>query len=380
MLARTDGTKTPRSRLTSIRSLRRVRIRRPGGYDRLEIERDYDPGAPGAGEALIEVRAAGVNYADSTIRMGLYSSAKKYVGWPITPGFEFAGTVLEVGDEAFTVKGDAGTTALLESPRRIRVGDEVFGVTRFGGWSSHLVVDRSLILPLPKDLSLEQAAGFPTVFLTAYYPLFVLTRLRPGETVLIHSAAGGVGGALIQLCRVAQCRTVGVVGSAHKCEVARALGADVVIDKSRGNMWREAVRAVPEGFSMILDANGAATLRESYRHLKPGGRLVTYGFHSMFRRGSDRPNKWKLALDWLRTPRFDPFRMVMENRSVLAFNLSYLFDEREMFGDAMTDLLRWLEEGKVKPLPVQTFPVERVADAQRALESGDTTGKLILTF
>jgi NADPH:quinone reductase-like Zn-dependent oxidoreductase len=356
--------------LAPISNPRRVRIRRPGGYDRLEIERDFHPGTPGPGEALIEVRAAGVNYADSTIRMGLYSSAKKYVGWPITPGFEFAGTVVDLGEEAPAANGQAG----------FRVGDEVFGVTRFGGWSSHLVVDRSLILPLPKELSLDEAAGFPTVFLTAYYPLFALTRLRPGETVLIHSAAGGVGGALIQLCRVAQCHTVGVVGSAHKCEVARALGADVVIDKSRGDLWREAERAAPGGFTMILDANGAATLRESYRHLRPGGRLVTYGFHSMFRRGADRPSKWKLALDWLRTPRFDPLRMVMENRSVLAFNLSYLFDERELFGDAMTNLLRWLEEGKVKPLPHQTFPVERVADAQRSIESGETTGKLILTF
>jgi len=361
--------------LTPIEKPLRVRIRRPGGYDRLEIEH-FDPGAPGPGEALIEVRAAGVNYADSTIRMGLYSSAKKYVGWPITPGFEFAGVVSALGEDVST--GRASPSRRMQPP--IRVGDEVFGVTRFGGWSSHLVVDRSLILPLPKDLSLEQAAGFPTVFLTAYYPLFVLTRLRPGETVLIHSAAGGVGGALIQLCRVVGCRIVGVVGSAHKREVAAALGADAVIDKSTQDLWREAERAAPDGFSMILDANGAATLRQSYRHLRPGGRLVTYGFHSMFRRGADRPDKWKLALDWLRTPRFDPLRMVMENRSVLAFNLSYLFDERELFGDAMTDLLRWLEEGKVRPLPLRTFPVEQVAEAQRALESGETTGKLVLTF
>src|SRR5690606_7427932 len=238
--------------LTPIEKPLRVRIRRPGGYDRLEIEH-FDPGAPGPGEALIEVRAAGVNYADSTIRMGLYSSAKKYVGWPITPGFEFAGVVSALGEDVST--GRASPSRRMQPP--IRVGDEVFGVTRFGGWSSHLVVDRSLILPLPKDLSLEQAAGFPTVFLTAYYPLFVLTRLRPGETVLIHSAAGGVGGALIQLCRVVGCRIVGVVGSAHKREVAAALGADAVIDKSTQDLWREAERAAPDGFSMILDANGA---------------------------------------------------------------------------------------------------------------------------
>lgn len=350
--------------MTPISNVRRVRIRRPGGYGRLEIEH-FDPGTPGPGEVLIGVRAAGVNYADSTIRMGLYSSAKKYVGWPITPGFEFAGTVRAIGEGSVV---------------RYRVGDKIFGVTRFGAWASHLVVDQSLILPLPPKMSLEQAAGFPTVFLTAYYPLFVLTRLRPPDAVLIHSAAGGVGGALIQLCRIAGCRIVGVVGAAHKVELARALGADVVIDKSRQDLWREAERAAPDGYAIVLDANGAASLRESYRHLAAGGRLVTYGFHSMFPRGADRPNRLKLAYDWLRTPRFHPLRLVTENRSVLAFNLSYLFDQRELFGDAMEDLLRWLEEGRLKPLPIQTFPVEQVAEAQRALESGNTTGKLILTF
>jgi NADPH:quinone reductase-like Zn-dependent oxidoreductase len=347
-----------------ISNTRRVRIRRPGGYGRLEIERDFDPGTPEPGEVLIDVRAAGVNYADSTIRMGLYSSAKKYVGWPITPGFEFAGTVATVG----------------EGLQSFKAGDEVFGVTRFGAWSSHLVVNESLVLPLPGQTTFEQAAGFPTVFLTAYYPLFILTRLRPGDSVLIHSAAGGVGGALIQLCRIAGCRIVAVVGAAHKVAFAHALGADVVIDKSRQDLWREAERAAPDGYAIVLDANGAATLGGSYQHLAAGGRLVTYGFHSMFPRGADRPNRLKLAYDWLRTPRFHPLRLVTENRSVLAFNLSYLFDRRELFGDAMNDLLRWLEEGRLKPLPIQTFPVEQVADAQRALESGDTIGKLVLTF
>ncbi len=177
---------------------RRVRIRAPGGYDKLELERDFDPGRPGAGEVLVEVEAAGVNFADSAVRMGLYSSAKEYVGWPITPGFEFAGRVSDVG---------AGVTGFTP-------GAEVFGVVRFGAWSSHVVTRAELVMPIPPGVTIEQAAGIPTVFLTAYYPLFVLTRVRAGERVLIHSAAGGVGGALIQLAKIAGCRVVGVVGAA----------------------------------------------------------------------------------------------------------------------------------------------------------------------
>ena len=344
---------------------RRVRIRRPGSYERLEIERDFDPGRPGAGEVLVEVGAAGVNFADSAVRMGLYASAKKYVGWPITPGFEFAGTVREAG---------AGVTS-------VRPGERVFGVVRFGAWSSHVVTRDVLVLPVPDALSLEQAASMPTVFLTAYYPLFVQTRVRAGETVLIHSAAGGVGGALIQLAKIAGCRVVGVVGAAHKSELARELGADVVIDRGATPDLERALRdASSDGYDVVLDANGGPSLRMSYELLAPGGRLVVYGFHSLLAKGAGRPDWPKAVRDWMRTPRFSPFRMVTENRSVLAFNLSFLFDRAELFRDAMLELVGWLEAGRLRPLPVQSFPVERVADAQRAIESGETTGKLVLTL
>lgn len=351
--------------MVTMTSSRRVRIHRSGSYDRLEIERDFEPGAPGAREVLVEVSAAGVNFADSAVRMGLYASAKKYVGWPITPGFEFAGSVRETGADVTSVKP----------------GDRVFGVVRFGAWSSHVITRDTLVLPIPAGLSVEQAAGIPTVFLTAYYPLFVQTRVRAGERVLIHSAAGGVGGALIQLAKVAGCYVVGVVGAAHKVALARELGADVVIDRGTTPDLERALRdASPDGYDVVLDANGGPSLRMSYELLAPGGRLVVYGFHSLLAKGAGRPDWPKAIRDWLRTPRFSPFRMVTENRSVLAFNLSFLFDEAELFRDAMRELVGWFEAGRLRPLPVQAFPVERVADAQRAIESGATTGKLVLTF
>lgn len=355
-------------------STRRVRIRRPGGYDRLEIERGYDPGRPGAGEVLVEVRAAGVNYADSAVRMGLYASAKEYVGWPITPGFEFAGRVLEIGSDVDGgPDGGAGAPAL-------KPGDAVLGVTRFGGWSSHVVTRAALVRRLPAGLSMEQAAGIPTVFLTAWYPLHGLGRVRAGETMLVHSAAGGVGGALVQLGRIAGCRVIGVVGAPHKADLVRELGADVVIDKSSEDLWATVERHAPRGCDVVLDANGVATLRGSYDHLAPGGRLVVYGFHTMLPRGRGRPSWPRLAVGWLRTPRFDPLRLVNENRSVLAFNLSYLFDQTALFGEAIDALLGWLADGRIRPLPTTPYPVERVAEAQRAIESARTTGKLVLTF
>ena len=341
--------------------MRKVVIPRAGGYDRLTLQTQPEP-TPAPEEVVVTTEAIGVNYADCVIRMGLYASAKEYVGWPITPGFEFAGTVSAVGS----------------SVTDLAVGARVFGVTRFGGYSTHVAVPRHQVFSLPARFDMAQAAGFPTVFLTAYFALFELAHPRPGNTLLVHSAAGGVGGALLQLGRIAGCRTVGVVGSSHKVETARALGADVVIDKSREDLWRAAEQAAPRGYDVVLDANGVSTLRDSYRHLAKPGKLVIYGFHSMLPRQGGRPNWVKLAADFLRTPRFDPLSLTNDNASVLAFNLSYLFERQDVLAEAMGRLLAWVDEGRIIPPPVTRFPLDRVAEAHRALESGSTVGKLVL--
>jgi len=343
--------------------MRKVVIPRAGNYDMLRVEEHPDP-APGPGEVLVAVEAAGVNYADCIVRMGLYESAKKYVGWPITPGFEVAGTVAAVGP---------GVTDLA-------VGDPALAVTRFGGYASRVVAPRHQVFPIPKRFSIPEAAGFPAVHMTAWYALRELVRLRPGMRVLVHSAAGGVGSALLQIGKIAGCFMVGVVGASHKVEVARSLGADAVIDKRAEPLWPAAERHAPEGYDVVLDANGAETLRQSYRHLAPAGRLVVYGFHTMMPRQGGRPDYLKLAVNFVRTPLFSPLQLCNDNKSVLAFNLSYLFHKADMLREAMDEMLGWVEQGKLKSPPVTPYPLERVADAHRDIESGKTVGKLVLTL
>ena len=148
----------------------------------------------------MEVEAIGVNYADVVVRMGLYASARDYVGWPITPGFELSGRVAEVGPGV----------------HRFRPGQPVFGLTRFGAYATRVVLPEDQLFARPAGLSAEQSAGFPTVFLTAHYALFELARPGPGSRVLVHSAAGGVGLALVQLARSADCTVDAVVGAGHK--------------------------------------------------------------------------------------------------------------------------------------------------------------------
>ena len=342
--------------------MHKVVVRRPGGHERLELE-TYPVPEPGERQVLVRTHVVGVNYADICVRLGVYESARQIVGWPITPGFEYAGHVEAVGRAVTSLK----------------VGDPVFGVTLFNGYATHVCVDAAQVWRKPETLSDQEAAGFPAVYLTAYHGLLQNVVIRPGMQVLVHSAGGGVGSALVQLCKLHGLHATGVVGASHKVAYVRALGADEVIDKSRQRLWDEARRLCPEGYDLIFDANGPETLRQSYAHLRPTGKLIVYGFHSLLPKQGGRIRYGKAALGLLKLPRFNPLRMTSENKSVIAFNLSFLFDRSDLLQEAMTALNAWVEAGQIQAPPVRAFPLAHVAAAHRALQSGETIGKLVLT-
>lgn len=341
--------------------MKKVVIHKPGDYRELKIE--FSPElVPHNDEVVVEVKASGVNYADIIIRWGLYESARKMVGFPITPGFEFSGVVKAIGDNV----------------TRFKVGDKVFGVTLFNAYASEVKVPQHYLYSLPQNMSFEEGGGFPAVFLTAYHALLQLVIVRPGMTALIHSAAGGVGSSLVQLCKIKGIRTIGVVGSTHKVQILKELGCDEVIDKSKEDLWKKVEEYAPHGVDLAFDANGAETLKESYDHLASPGKLFFYGAHTMFPKQGGRVNWLKLAKDFLKTPRFNPLFMSAKNRSIITFNLSFLFERHDLFSEAMNDLLKWHEEGKLKVPKVTTFPLDQVANAHKELENGKTVGKLVL--
>ena len=342
--------------------MKKIVIEKAGSYNELKV-REFPHPSPGKGEVLIETRACGVNFADCLVRMGVYRSAKEFVGWPITPGFEASGVIVKVGE---------GVT-------KFTLGQKVIAITLFEGYATHLIVPEDQVFLLPECLDFINSAAIPTIFLTAYYALFELGHPRGKNVLLVHSAAGGVGSAIVQLGKEAGCRVIGVVGAPHKVDYVKSLGADAVIDKSSQNLWQEAERLVPDGYDIILDANGAETLRQDYNHLCFGGKLVIYGFHTMFSKGRGTPNWFKLLWDYWRTPRFNPLHMTNDNHSVLAFNLSYLLGKKQILHEFMNIILRLIQDGKVIPPLVKTYPMEQVAEAHRDLESGQTIGKLVLT-
>lgn len=343
--------------------MKKVVIEKAGSYERLTLK-EFSTPEPAKGELLIEIRACGVNFADCVVRMGLYQSAKEFVGWPITPGFEVAGVVTAIGE---------GVDPCV-------LGQKVIAITLFGGYATHLVVAEDQVFPLPESMDYATGAALPTVFLTAYYALFELAHPRKGSHLLIHSAAGGVGSALVQLGKILECHVTGIVGAAHKIGYVKSLGADKVIDKSSEDLWKEIERIAPQGFDVILDANGAESLKYDYRHLDFGGKLVIYGFHTMFSKGRGKPNWGKLLWYYLRTPRFNPLRMTNDNHSILAFNLSYFLKKKKILREDLQIILKWFQEEKVRPPAIKTYPFEKVAEAHRDLESGQTIGKLVLTI
>lgn len=342
--------------------MKKIVIQRAGNYDQLQLK-EYSIPKPGKGQILIETKASGVNFADCCVRMGVYSSAKEFIGWPITPGFEVSGIVVDIGE---------GVT-------KFSIGQRVVALTFFGGYTTHAIAEDKAVFPIPVSMSFIEAAAIPVIFLTAYYAMHELAHPHVNDQILVHSAAGGVGSALLQLGKLAGCEVVGVVGGSHKVESAKKLGASSVIDKSQKDLWEEVEKLAPKGFDIIFDANGVETLGQSYKHLKSsGGKLVVYGFHTMFTKGRGTPNWLKMAWDYMRTPRFNPLQMTKDNHSVMAFNLSYLFDRFDILENAMQKIVKLFEEDKLVVPHITTYSLENVAEAHRDLESGKTIGKLVL--
>jgi NADPH:quinone reductase-like Zn-dependent oxidoreductase len=346
------------SRGAVLEERKRIVVQKPGGYDAFRFDETPIP-APGPSEVQVSVRACGINFADISVRLGLYGAAKGL--YPLCPGLEFGGIVRQLG----------------QSVRNFRPGDRVFGASRFGCYTSAINCPPEYLWPLPDAWEFSRGAAFPVAYLTAFYALHHVGHLRASDTVLVHSAAGGVGTALVHLLSRNGNRSAGVVGSSEKVQAAKQAGATFVIDKSTSDLWPVAEELSPEGYDLILDANGASTLKASYEHLKPGGRLLVYGFASMFSH-SGRKNYAKLLWDFLRTPRFSPFDLTRANKTIGGFNLIYLFDRVALFRHIMDTLLLWASESPFPPMPITPFPFEEVAAAHRAMESGKTTGKLAL--
>jgi NADPH:quinone reductase-like Zn-dependent oxidoreductase len=269
-----------------------------------------------------------------------------------------------------------------------QVGDKVYGATFFGAYSTRVLVPSQQLRKIPKGLTLSQAASLPAVSLTALYSIYlggffpVQACVPSNRAMLIHSAAGGVGSMMVQMGKLLEMSpVVGVVGRTAKVDTARALGCDVVIDKSQEDLWKAAEEAAPNGYSVVADANGVSTIGDSFEHLQPTGRLVVFGFHSNLPMGNDmlHPMEWvRMVIKMAKMPKFDPMDMVSSNKSVLGFNLSFFVKEIEMLGMLYDQIGSWLEQGKLKCPRIVEMDMSEIAAAHDLIQSGASVGKIVM--
>jgi len=314
---------------------------RTGPPEVLEVQERPDP-RPGPGQVAIEVRAAGVNFADTMARVGLYPDAPKL---PAVVGYEVAGTV-------------AGT------------GERVMAGTRFGGYASRVVVGERDVVPLPDGLSFEQGAAIPVNYATAWAGLIRYGGLRAGERVLIHAAGGGVGIAATQIAKRYGAEVYGTASPA-KHDAIRAQGVDVAVDYRRRG-WH---RGLPK-FDVVMDAIGGPSFRTSYRLLNPGGRLVAFGASSLT--AGEKRNPVAAVKSIVRMPRFNLIRQMSASKSVIGLNVLTLWDHAGTLEPWIDPLRELMEDGTIQPVIAEAVPFDRAPEAHRIIAERRNVGKVVL--
>ncbi|HXZ26996.1 MAG TPA: NADPH:quinone oxidoreductase family protein [Terriglobales bacterium] len=304
---------------------------RTGGPEVLELREVPDP-QPKPGEVVVKVEAAGVNFADTMQTAGLYPGGPQA---PFIPGFEFSGTV-------------AGT------------GERVMGAGGTGAYAERIAVHKLALVPLPEKWSAAEGASFLVTYLTAYFAYW-MADAKPGERVLIHAAAGGVGTAAIELGKIMGVETYGTSSSEEKLARLKALGLDHGINYKSVD-YEQAIAELTkgEGVDAVFEMLGGEHTAKSLRCLRQLGRLIVYGS------ASGQP------------PQFDFRTMLSKNASVHALWLAPLAQRPER-QEALRELMGWAAEGRLHPIVGTTLPLAQAADAHRLLLGRKNYGKVVLT-
>ncbi|RDC64435.1 alcohol dehydrogenase catalytic domain-containing protein [Adhaeribacter pallidiroseus] len=331
------------------------RMPKAGSIDYLKLQTEI-LAPPKPDEVCVMVKAIGLNFADIFAMQGLYSATPK---GSFVPGLEYSGEIIAVGAEV----------------KNWQVGDKVMGVTKFGGYASHLNSHYRYVVPLPEDWSFAEGAGFLVQGLTAYYALLELGNLQPGITVLIHSAAGGVGILANRICKIVGAQTIGTVGQADKVDFLKkqeAYDAIILRDKHFAQNLKNTLGERP--LLLIMECIGGKILQQGWNALAPMGRMVIYG-NASFASHSAKPHYPGLFWKFLRRPKIDPLRLPTLNKSIMGFNLIYLYEQT----DLMHQLLYKLQALALAPQHIgHVYPFKAMHQAIHVFQRGKTVGKVVV--
>ncbi len=343
------------------RKMRAVAFDRCGGPETLAM-REMPVPVPGRGEVLVRVATCALNHMDLWVRQGIPGAP---LVLPHIGGSDVAGTVVALGDAVASVQVGAEVVSApglsCGACPACRRGDEpscpdyrIHGFQTQGGYAEYTVLPEWNVLPRPAGLDPAQAAAVPLVFLTAYHMLFTRGRLSGPRRVLVTGASGGIGTAAVQLAAAAGAEVIALTGSAWKAERLVSLGAARVVRTDAGD-WPDEIRRATShaGVDIVADNVGGSILRDAIGLLAPGGIAVTCGVTS----GSE------VSL---------PLRSFYRSQATLLG--SFMGSRWELL-----EALRWIGAGKVRPVVGAMFPLEKTADAQRAMEAREHFGKIVLT-
>jgi NADPH:quinone reductase-like Zn-dependent oxidoreductase len=335
--------------------MRAVVITKHGGPGVLKVQERPDP-VLGPGEVRIDVAAAGINFADIMARLGFYPDAPKT---PCVVGYEVAGTILELGDDASTPE------------RPLNHGQRVVAGTEFGGYASQVVVPADAVVALPDGLTFEQGAAIPVNYGTAWMGLVGFGSLRPGERVLIHAAAGGVGIAATQVAKRQGAEVYGTSSPGKHARISE-LGVDHPLDYTTAGWERD----LPQ-FDLIMDAIGGKSLRRSYELLGGGGRLIAFGASGVV--SGERRNPIAALRTALRMPRFNLIKQMSASKAVIGLNMYTLSQDERRREQVSAALRELLDDGTVNPVVAGSFSFEEAGAAHNMITERRNVGKVVLT-
>lgn len=297
---------------------------------------------PGPGEIKLAVHAAGLNFADTLMIAGKYQEKPPL---PFSPGMECAGEVVEVG---------AGITGLSR-------GDRVMAMTGFGGMAEEVIASADRVFRIPASMTFEQAAGFPVIYGTVYYALVDRAGLAPGETLLVHGAAGGVGTIAVEVGKVLGATVIATAGSDAKLELARKRGADHTVNYTTASVKEAVKELAPGGVDVAFDPVGGDVFDQTLRCIAPEGRILVIGFASG------------------RIPAVPANLLLVKNCAVIGVYWGG-FTKRDPSRNRRNfeTMMRWMEEGRLRRPAVTTYPMEAAAAAMNALLERSSSGKLVV--
>ena len=313
--------------------------------------------SPKPHEVLIGVEAFGLNFADLVAREGMYRDAPPR---PFVPGYDVVGIIDKTGSEV----------------NHLKIGDRVSAMTRFGGYAEYAVTDARAAVRIPDDLNLSAACALTTQYCTAYYCASIAAAVADGEKVIVHSAAGGVGMALLQYCLNKKCKVIATTGSQEKKDLLLALGAHHVINTSSENFPVSVRRIFPDGADVIFDALGGKFTRQGISLLAAGGRMVSYGASQMT--GVSILDRIIAALQF---GIYHPAQFMMTSKSLIGVNMLKIADERPLvLKRCLEEVMHLFEQGIFKPAEGKIFPADHIAEAHRYLQDRKATGKVVLKW